>query len=89
MTEHLEKLGKRLGGAVTSYNELLSSMEKRVLPEARKFPDYDRSLSAASLPDVQQIEQTPRELQAQDWQEIEVLGLPFEEEEEKASRAKA
>ena len=39
--------------------------------------------------DVQQIEQTPRELQAQDWQEIEHAALPFEEEEEKAGRANA
>lgn len=89
MTDHLEKLGRRLGGAVTSYNELLSSMEKRVLPEARKFPEYDRSLAAAALPDVQQIEQTPRELQAQDWQEIEHATLPFKEVQEKADRAKA
>ena len=70
MTEHLESLGKRLGGAVQSYNEMVSSMERRVLPVARKFPELDRALAAGSLPELPQLEKTPRELQAQDWEEI-------------------
>jgi len=87
MTEHLERMGKRLGGAVESYNDLLASMERRVLPEARKFPELDRSLAAESLPELRQLERTPRELQAQDWQEIQHPELAFEEG--KANRAKA
>jgi DNA recombination protein RmuC len=78
MTGYLEDLGKKLGGAVKSYNEMLASMEKRVLPEARKFPELDRSLVAESLPEPEQLERTPRELEAQDWQEsIEEPELPF------------
>ena len=42
-------------------------MERRVLPVARKFPELDRSLAAESLPELPQLEKTPRELQAQDW----------------------
>jgi len=87
MTEHLERMGKRLGGAVESYNDLVASMERRVLPEARKFPDLDRSLAAESLPEPKQLDRTVRELQAQDWQEMEPAELPFEED--KADRAKA
>ena len=87
MTEHLETMGKRLNGAVQSYNELLSSMERRVLPVARKFPELDRSLAADAIPELPQLEKTPRELQAQDWQEIEHARLPFEET--KADKAKA
>jgi len=88
MTGYLEDLGKKLGGAVGSYNEMLASMEKRVLPIARKFPDLDRSLGAEALPELEQVEKTPRELQAQDWQEpVEHAELPFEEK--KADRAKA
>ena len=80
MTGYLEDLGKKLGGAVRSYNEMLASLEKRVLPEARKFPELDRSLAAESLAEPQQLEITPRELEAQDWQEtIEELKLPFGE----------
>ena len=88
MTEHLEDLGKKLGGAVKSYNDMLSSMERRVLPVARKFPELDRSLAAEALPDIEQIERTPRELEAQDWQEsIAEPELPFGES--RADRAKA
>jgi DNA recombination protein RmuC len=87
MTEHLERMGKRLGGAVGSYNDLVASMERRVLPEARKFPDLDRSLAAESLPEPKQLDRTVRELQAQDWQEMEPAELPFEAD--KADRAKA
>ena len=70
MTGYLEEMGRKLGGAVKSYNEMLSSVERRVLPIARKFPELDRSLQAESLPELPQLEKTPRELQAQDWQEI-------------------
>jgi DNA recombination protein RmuC len=87
MTGYLDDLGRKLGGAVKSYNEMLSSMERRVLPVARKFPELDRSLAAESLPELPQLEQTPRELQAQDWEEMVPAELPFEEE--KADRAKA
>ena len=87
MTDHLERMGKRLGGAVESYNDLVASMERRVLPEARKFPDLDRSLEAESLPEPKQIDRTVRELQAQDWQEMEPAELPFEANQ--PDRAKA
>ena len=88
MTGYLEDLGKKLGGAVGSYNEMVASLEKRVLPEARKFPKMDRSLEADRLPALEQLEKTPRELQAQQWQDpVEHAVLPFEEE--KADRAKA
>ena len=87
MTEHLERLGKTAGRSGESYNDLVASMERRVLPEARKFPDLDRSLAAESLPEPKQLDRTVRELQAQDWQEMEPAELPFEED--KVYRAKA
>jgi DNA recombination protein RmuC len=80
MTGYLDDLGRKLGGAVKSYNEMLASVERRVLPVARKFPDLDRSLAAEALPELEQLERTPRELEAQDWQEaIEEPELPFAE----------
>ncbi len=88
MTEHFEALGRKLGGAVESYNEMVASVERRVLPIARKFPELDRSLAADSIPELPQLEKTPRELQAQDWQEtIEHPELPLQEE--KVDTAKA
>ena len=80
MTGYLEDLGKKLGGAVKSYDEMLVSVERRVLPIARKFPELDRSLPPQSLPETEQLERTPRELEAPDWQEsIEEPELPFVE----------
>jgi DNA recombination protein RmuC len=88
MTGYLEDLGKKIGGAVKSYNEMLSSMERRVLPVARKFPELDRSLAAESLPELPQLDKTPRELQGQDWQEsLDHPQLDFQDE--KADSAKA
>ena len=88
MTDHFEAVGRKLGGAVESYNDMVASVERRVLPIARKFPELDRSLAADSLSELEQIQKTPRELQAQDWQEtIEHPELPLQEE--KADTAKA
>jgi len=88
MTEHFESLGKKLGGAVESYNDMVASVERRVLPIARKFPELDRSLAADSIPEPLQLDKTVRELQAQDWQEtIQHPELPLAEE--KADTAKA
>ncbi len=88
MKEHFDALGKRLGGALESYNDLVASIERRVLPIARRFPDLDRSLDADSIAELPQIEKTARQLQAQDWQEtIEHPELPLQEE--KADTAKA
>lgn len=68
MAWNFEDIGKRLGGAVDSYNKAVGSMERSVFPIARKLPDLDRSLSAADLPDLHQVEKTPRQLEAPDWQ---------------------
>ena len=68
MTAHMDNLGKRLDGTVKSYNEMLSSMEKRVFPAGRRMAELDRSLAAANLADPEQIEKTPRQLESPDWQ---------------------
>src|SRR5262249_29081041 len=88
MTGHLEDLGKKVGRAVGSCHQMLASVERRVLPIARKFPELDRTLAAESLPDLPQLEKTPHELVAQDWQEtLQEPELPFAEN--KVDRAKA
>jgi DNA recombination protein RmuC len=68
MAWNFEEIGKRLGGAVDSYNKAVGSMERSVFPIARKMPDLDRSLSAADLPDLHQVEKSPRQLESPDWQ---------------------
>jgi DNA recombination protein RmuC len=38
-TEHLGLVGKRLGGSVEAYNQAIGSLERQVLPGARKFTE--------------------------------------------------
>jgi len=68
MSGHFEDLGKKLGGAVEAYNKSVGSMERSVFPVARKLPELDRSLSSDDLPDLKQVEKTPRHLESPDWQ---------------------
>ncbi|MGA3055821.1 MAG: DNA recombination protein RmuC [Candidatus Korobacteraceae bacterium] len=83
MKGHMQEMGRKLGGTITAYNELLRSMESRVFPAARKFPDLDHSLAAAALPEIEQLDKTPFELQAPDWHdgEEEESGLPVTSDE--------
>src|SRR5271165_6340073 len=81
MTAHVDSLGKKLEGTVKSYNEMLSSMEKRVFPAGRRIAELDRSLAAGNLHDPEQVEKTPRHLESPDWQlqsEIDPLLLETE-----------
>jgi DNA recombination protein RmuC len=68
MAAHVDSLGKKLEGAVKSYNDMLSSMEKRVFPAGRRLSELDRSLPTGNLVDPQQVERTPRALESPDWQ---------------------
>lgn len=63
MTEHLMKLGTSLSGSVAAYNQVVGSMESRVLVTARKFRDLDALPPEAELAEIIPIELTPRELQ--------------------------
>jgi DNA recombination protein RmuC len=39
MSSHLDRLGRSLNGAVSSYNRAVGSLENRVLVSARRFND--------------------------------------------------
>jgi DNA recombination protein RmuC len=62
-TGHLERLGSRLGGAVDAYNSAVGSLERQVLPQARRFPELGVTADAA-LPALGGIEQPLRPLAA-------------------------
>jgi DNA recombination protein RmuC len=49
--EHFITLGKRLDGTVSAYNQAVGSLERRVLPAARRFPD----LGAGGQKDIPQL----------------------------------
>lgn len=64
MAEHMTGLGKTIGQAVSKYNQLAGSLEQRVLPSARKFPELGVSAADNPITSLTPIELAPRELQA-------------------------
>jgi len=54
---HLEKLGKNLNTAVDAYNSAVGSLERQVLPQARRFPEMGVTAEAplATLEPLAQI----------------------------------
>jgi DNA recombination protein RmuC len=88
MTRHFEDVGGRLGAAVDSYNRAVGSMQRSVFPVARKFVELDRSLDAANLEDVQQVEKSTRQLDAPDWEDGDGnTGLLFPGEKAEGTKA--
>jgi DNA recombination protein RmuC len=63
MGQHVDALGKRLDGAVKAYNETVASLETRVLPSARRFPELGVAVKAP-LPPVTPIERAAKPLTA-------------------------
>ena len=58
---HLEKLGKQLNSAVGAYNSAVGSLERQVLPQARRFPELGVTADAA-LPTLEPIAQLARQV---------------------------
>jgi DNA recombination protein RmuC len=56
---HLGKLGQRLGNAVESYNSAVGSLERQVLPQARRFTELGVTADD-QLPPLEPIEQLAR-----------------------------
>jgi DNA recombination protein RmuC len=58
---HLQKVGRSLGNAVESFNSAVGSIERNVLPQARKFTELGATTDAAIEP-VDPIEKAVRSL---------------------------
>jgi DNA recombination protein RmuC len=57
---HLGRVGQRLGAAVESYNAAVGSLERQVLPQARRFPELGVTADAP-LPSLEPIEELARQ----------------------------
>ena len=62
MGTHMAKVGKSLDGAVKAYNETVGSLERQVLPQARKFEKH--GISGIEAPELKPVETQARSLVA-------------------------
>jgi len=62
LAEHFAKVGKGLGTAVDAYNKTVSSLESRVLVQARRFKELGAATQEA-LPELEPLDKSPREVQ--------------------------
>lgn len=62
--DHFVKLGRNLGNAVNAYNDAVGSMERSVLPQARKFKELHAAQADREVPLLDPLEHSTRELQA-------------------------
>lgn len=60
MVDHMGKVGDAIGKSVRSYNEMLGSVESRVLPQARKFKELGAGDAGIDIAAPAQIEAAPR-----------------------------
>jgi DNA recombination protein RmuC len=63
MGGHVERLGSRLEKAVEAYNETVGSLEARVLPAARRFPELGVP-AKSELPELKTVERAVKPLTA-------------------------
>jgi DNA recombination protein RmuC len=62
MTTHIEHCGDALGKSVNSFNQFIGSIEKSVMPKARRFTELEVEGTAAELPKLEYIDVKPRPL---------------------------
>jgi len=58
-TGHLSQVGQRLNKAVEAYNSAVGSLERQVMPQARRFPELGVT-SDAPLPQLEPVAQLAR-----------------------------
>jgi DNA recombination protein RmuC len=62
--EHMARTGRSLNGAVDAYNKAVGSLERSVLPGARRFQDLGVGGSDKDVPLLEPLEARARSLQA-------------------------
>lgn len=72
MSQHFAKLGEAIERTVDTYNQTVGSLERNVLPSARKFKEL-RPANAGQIEEISEIESTPRVLDNAKWQILEAV----------------
>ena len=58
---HISKLGRQLGSSVDSYNQAVGSLERNVLPGARKFSELGVA-ARKEIDELTPLEKSPRDV---------------------------
>ena len=61
---HVQKVGRGLGSAMNAYNDAIGSLERNVLPKARKFDALEVSSQIKDIDTIDPIEHSIRKLNA-------------------------
>ena len=70
MSQHFARLGESIEKTVGTYNQTVGSLERNVLPSARKFKDL-RPANAGQLEEARPLEVGPRALDGSKWKVME------------------
>ena len=70
MADNFVRLGGAIEKSVEMYNQTVGSLEKNVLPSARKFEEL-RPAASEPIAEIAEIDVTPRRLHPSKWQELE------------------
>jgi DNA recombination protein RmuC len=62
--EHMARTGRSLSGAVDAYNKAVGSLERNVMPQARRFQELGVGGSDKDVPMLDQVDAVARHLQA-------------------------
>lgn len=66
LMEHMDSLGTNLGRAVGSFNDLVGSLEYRLLPSVRRFEEL--GIDAGEFPPVERLDRNARRLDVEEIQ---------------------
>jgi len=75
---HLDHLGSALTKAVKTYNDLLGSLEGRVLPQARKFEDLGILARGTRLPETSTVDAHARPISVGRYPHVPELAAEYE-----------
>jgi DNA recombination protein RmuC len=90
MGGHLAKLQRALTSSVEAFNDVVGSLESRVLVTARRFPELGVvGIDAPELPEAKQVVSMPRPTQAPELQSLWEAGVALEEVDAMEARRRA
>jgi DNA recombination protein RmuC len=73
MSDNFSKLGNAIERSVEMYNSTVGSLEKNVLPSARKFEDL-RPATSDQIEELSEVDVVPRQLHSSKWEVIRSAG---------------